>query len=72
MLRAVSLNAEDTSEGTAAEDREKSKDKALLNKPPEYGQIRRLLKSASVSNKGKRSPKSGMHFSAVARFPEMT
>ena len=37
MLKAVSLNAEDTSECTADEDRNE-KERALLNQPPEYGQ----------------------------------
>ena len=51
MLKAVSLNAEDTSEGTLpAVFVDSDKDRANLNKPPEYDQIRRLLHSASLSS----------------------
>ena len=56
VLKAVSLNAEYTSECTAADAEEDEKEKALLGKPPgaEYGQIRRILQSATVSsNRGK-------------------
>ena len=54
MLKAVSLNAEDTSEGTMpAVFVDSDKDRANLNKPPEYDQIRRLLHSASLSNRDK-------------------
>ena len=54
MLKAVSLNAEDTSEGTLpAVFVDNDKDRANLNKPPEYDQIRRLLHSASLSNRNK-------------------
>ena len=54
MLKAVSLNAEDTSEGTMpAVFMDSDKDRANLNKPPEYDKIRRLLHSASLSNRDK-------------------
>ena len=54
MLKAVSLNAEDTSEGTLpAVFVDNEKDRANLNQPPEFNQIRRLLHSASLSNRDK-------------------
>ena len=54
VLKAVSLNAEDTSEGTMpAVFMDSDKDRANLNKPPEYDKIRRLLHSASLSNRDK-------------------
>ena len=54
MLKAVSLNAEDTSEGTLpAVFVDNEKERANLHKPPEYDQIRRLLHSASLSNRDK-------------------